>query len=420
MTHIGIVGSGPAGCYLADQLARLVPDARIDLIERLPVPFGLVRYGVAPDHQGTKAISRLLDRVLTRETVRFFGNVEVGRNVQLGELRELYDAIVLATGAPLDRELGIPGEALPGVIGSAHFVGWYNSHPDHAAAPPLGSVHAAVVVGNGNVALDVARVLAKSPAEMVGSDLSPSVYEWLRAQPLETIHIVGRHGPASAKFAAAELAEFGRLGNAHLRIAEPHLLDGAQAEGETAQVIELLRGFAGHAHPDTRNPDVVDIVFHFGATPASFEGNGRLEAVHFSRAGCEPLVLRTQLAITCIGYQSVACCAVSPIGGVFANQDARIAEGLYVTGWAARGPSGTIATNRSEAQRVARRVVADLTDHRRGGGDALAALLKQRGEHVIDYAAWRRIDAAERTCADTGRCRLKFESVDEMLKAASA
>ncbi|MBN9463396.1 MAG: FAD-dependent oxidoreductase, partial [Burkholderiales bacterium] len=195
MRHIAIIGSGPAGCYLADHLLRLAPDAHIDVLERLPVPFGLVRYGVAPDHQGTKAVVRVLDRVLGRERVGFFGNLEIGRDVRLDELRSLYDAVVLATGAPRDRRLGIPGEDLPGVVGSGAFVGWYNGHPDHAP-PPLRSVRSAVVVGNGNVAIDVARILAKSPAEMAGSDLAPQVLELLAAQPIETIHVVGRRGPA--------------------------------------------------------------------------------------------------------------------------------------------------------------------------------------------------------------------------------
>ena len=202
MRRVAIIGSGPAGCYLADQLLRLLPDASIDILERLPVPFGLIRYGVAPDHQGTKAIARVLDRVLSRDGVSFFGNVEVGRDVRLDELMSLYDAVVLATGAERDRRLGIPGEDLPGVIGSGAFTGWYNDHPDRAA-PPVQSVRSAVIIGNGNVAIDVARVLAKGPSELAGSDLSPEVTAWLEAQPIESIHIVGRRGAADAKFTAA-------------------------------------------------------------------------------------------------------------------------------------------------------------------------------------------------------------------------
>ena len=179
MLHIAIIGSGPAGCYMADQLLRLLPDASIDILERLPVPFGLIRYGVAPDHQGTKAVARVLDRVLSRDRVSFFGNVEAGRDVRLDELMSLYDAVVLATGAERDRRLGIPGEDLPGVIGSGAFTGWYNGHPDRHV-PQVQGVRSAVIIGNGNVAIDVARVLAKGPAEFAGSDLSPEVTAWLQ------------------------------------------------------------------------------------------------------------------------------------------------------------------------------------------------------------------------------------------------
>jgi len=411
--HLAIVGSGPAGCYLADQLLRLVPDARIDIVERLPVPFGLVRYGVAPDHQATKAVSRLLDRVLARDRVRFFGNVDVGRDVRLDELKELYDVVVIATGAPRDHRLAVPGETLHGVVGSASFVGWYNDRPD-CLAPALHDVREAVVIGNGNVAIDVARVLAKTPGELTGSDLSPQVHERLLAQPIETIHIVGRRGAADAKFTRAELAELGRLDAARPVIAEPQALAQTQAAGEAAAIVELLRGFAQDAR-ETR----MRIVFHFGATPVAFEGSGRLESVRFGRAGGETLVLPAQLAVTCIGYEAVDCCTASPSAGVFVNEDARIGDGLFVAGWAGRGPSGTIPTNRSEAQRIAQRIAPEFVDHGRGGGEALAALLASRGVRAIDHAGWRRIDSAEVARAGAGRCRHKFASIEAMIDAAA-
>lgn len=419
--QIAIIGSGPAGCFLADQLLRLAKDVRIDIIERLPVPFGLVRYGVAPDHQGTKAVTRLLDRVLARDPVRFFGHVEVGRDVTLDELQQMYDVVVLATGAPRDRRPGIPGQDLPGVAGSAAFVGWYNSHPDHRP-PELRDVRSVVVIGNGNVAIDVARILAKTPDELAGSDLSPAAHAALQQQSITEIHVVGRRGPADARFTHAELAELGRLAGASTRIAEPELLDearvatGATEDGQAggkpanADIIEVLRGFA----QDERDCPV-RIVFHFGATPAAFEGRERLETVRFERRGREPLILPAQLAITCIGYESVDCCRLAPERGFFANDDARISDGLYVTGWAGRGPSGTIPVNRTEAQRVAQRIAAELEDHGRGGGEALAALLTQRGVEIVDHASWRRIDAAEIGRAAAQRCRHKFEAVDAML-----
>src|SRR5208337_1264266 len=272
MRRIAIIGSGPAGCYLADHLLRLLPDASIDILERLPSPFGLIRYGVAPDHQGTKAVMRVLDRVLARDRVSFFGNVAVGRDVRLDELMSLYDAVVLATGAQRDRQLGIPGEGLPGVIGSGAFTGWYNSHPEHPA-PQLQCVRSVVIIGNGNVAIDVARILAKGPAEMAGSDLSPEATSLLSAQPIETIHIVGRRSAADARFAEHELAEL-----ATLERARPIVVDPASLGGDGA-VVETLRRFAEDG-PSTP----VAINFHFNLTPISILGDERLSAVQFRSA----------------------------------------------------------------------------------------------------------------------------------------
>ena len=406
MRHFAIIGSGPAGCYLADQLQRLAPDARIDVIERLPVPFGLVRYGVAPDHQATKAVVRVLDKVLGRERIGFFGNLEVGRDVSLEELMGLYDAVVLATGAARDRQLGIPGEALAGVLGSGAFVGWYNAHPDWRAPPPQ-SVRTAVVIGNGNVAIDVVRILAKEPAEMAGSDIDPAAHAHLAAQPIAAIHIVGRRGAADAKFTQHELAELGTLARARVSVA-----DSADLAGDTPE-LEVLRGFAaGVTAADVAR---VSIVFHFGLTPEAFVGGEVLEAVRFARADGSALEIPAQLAVTCIGYESVACDKVVPESGLFANQDGRIDDGLYVTGWAKRGPSGTIPTNRTEAQQVAKRVAAEAVDHGRTGGDGLAALLAERGVQRVDHPSWRKIDAAEQARAESDRCRRKFDSVAEML-----
>jgi Pyridine nucleotide-disulphide oxidoreductase len=408
MRRVAIIGSGPAGCYLADQLLRLLPDASIDILERLPVPFGLVRYGVAPDHQGTKAITRVLDRVLSRERVSFFGNVEVGRDVRLDELMSLYDAVVLAIGAERDRRLGIPGEDLPGVVGSGAFTGWYNNHPDRAA-PPVQSVRSAVIIGNGNVAIDVARVLAKGPAELTGSDLSPEVTAWLEAQPIEAIHIVGRRGAANAKFTQHELAELGTLERAR-----PVVVDPASLGGEGV-VIETLRRLAAEGRSSA-----ITINFHFNLTPTTFLGDPELGAVQFRSANGGISELPAELAVTCIGYQSVACCGASPVNGVFPNENGKVKNGLYVVGWAKRGPSGTIPTNRAEAQQVAQEISKEVTDTNRPGAAALRQLLEERRVCWVDYAAWRRVDAAELARAGGGRCRRKFRTVTELLEAAQA
>ena len=407
MKHIAIIGSGPAGCYLAESLLRLIPDASIDIFERLPVPFGLVRYGVAPDHQGTKAVARVLDRVLSRERVSFFGNVEVGRDALLEELMSLYDAVVLATGATCDRRLNIPGEDLPGVVGSSAFTSWYNAHPDRQLRAVQG-VRSAVVIGNGNVAIDVARVLAKNSEELAGSDLPADVTSWLEAQPIEEIHVVGRRGAADAKFTQHELAELGTLKRARPIIADP---DALAVDGT---VVETLRGFASNKPGDAP----VTIYLHFSLTPAAFLGDGRLSAVQFRCPDGALSEVAAQLAVTCIGYETRACCTVSPTNGVFANQEGKIKDGLYVVGWAKRGPSGTIPTNRSEAQQVAQKIAREVEEGERQGGAGMRQLLKQRQVCSVDQAAWRQIDAAEVARAGRDRCRTKFTSLTEMLDAA--
>jgi len=377
------------------------------VLEKLPVPFGLIRYGVAPDHQSTKAVTRVLDRVLSRDQVSFFGNVEVGRDVRLSELMSLYDAIVLATGAACDRRLGIPGEDLPGVIGSGSFVGWYNGHP-HAPAPNVRDVQSAVIIGNGNVAIDVARILAKGPEELAASDAGGQVAAWLAAQPLQTIHVVGRRGAVEAKFTDHELAELGTL-----QRARPVVNGPASLTGDTA-VVRTLRGFAESASRDTP----VTINFHFNLTPTAFVGDSKLREAQFRSAGGETVSLPAQLAVTCIGYESLPCCSAEPANGVFANEDGKVDERLYVVGWAKRGPSGTIPTNRVEAQQLAQRIAQETHRTERSGGEGLRKLLEKRNVRWVDYEGWQRINAAELARADAGRCRQKFCSPDEMLDAA--
>jgi NADPH-dependent glutamate synthase beta subunit-like oxidoreductase len=411
--HIAIVGSGPAGCYLAERLVREAPGCRIDIIDRLPTPYGLVRAGVAPDHQSTKAITRIFDRVLSREDVAFCGNVEIGSDITLDALRELYDVVVIATGAPQDRRLGVAGEDLPGIIGSGAFVGWYNAHPDHAAhTPDLSGVRSAILIGNGNVALDVARILAKTPEELAQSDIAPDIAASLAAMPLETIHIVGRRGAEHAGFAPHELGELGTLARAQPTVDAAELPPDDAAPN--AAVIAQLREYA--ARNAAAKP--LAIRFHFHAVPAEFTGSGRVAAARFHRPDGSALTLSADLVVTCIGYRAASCCTLAPENGVFANTGGLIAPGLYIVGWAKRGPSGTIATNRAEAHDVAQRLLAEIVPDGRSGGAGLAALLAERGARRIDYAGWLRIDAAERGRAQPGRPREKFASLAALLASA--
>ena len=284
---IAIVGSGPSGLYCAEALNKRLPEVRIDIIDRQPVPYGLVRAGVAPDHQGTKAITRVFDRILQKPGVRFLGNVTVGSDVTLAELQASYDVVVLAIGAHADRRLGIPGEDLPGVHGSGAFVFWYNGHPDFRdPAIDLTHVTSVAVIGNGNVAIDVARVLAKTPAEMAKGDLVPHAAAAIHAAAITDIHFIGRRGPIEASFTNAELAELGRLERA------VPLIDAADLPETVGTVQEGLRkvkeanlasfrDFAA-ARPGDKP---IKLHFHFHAVPVALLGTAHVQGVRLLQIG---------------------------------------------------------------------------------------------------------------------------------------
>jgi ferredoxin--NADP+ reductase len=428
MRHIAIIGSGPAGYYTAEALQK-ADDIAIDVIDRLPVPYGLIRTGVAPDHQSIKAVSKRYEGVALTDNVRFVGHVAVGSDVTIDEVTRLYDAVVLATGASADQPLGIAGEDLPGVIGSAAFVGWYNGHPDFAdLAPPLGET-GVVVVGNGNVALDVARILSKTPTEFAGSDIVAHARAALAESAVRHIHILGRRGPHQIAMTPKELGELAHLERASPRVDPadlPDIGDDALLEPGMRKSVTHLRGFA--ANPVAK-PVTID--FDFFAMPVAIEGDGKVERVIVERTTLDA-DLRSQptgeryaidagLVIACIGYQT------PPIPGVpyehgrgrFASDEGRILPGLYCVGWARRGPSGTIGTNKPDGARIAELVLEDIG---RGAGKAgragLDALLAGRGIAPITFRDWRLIDAAEVAAAIAGNPREKFVSIDAMLTAA--
>jgi ferredoxin--NADP+ reductase len=406
---VAVVGSGPSGCFCTEALLKAAPDCRVDVIDRLPTPFGLVRSGVAPDHQTTKAVSRLLDRILGKPEVGFFGGVELERDVSLDQLRALYDAVVIATGADVDRRLDVPGESLPGVHTSGDFVGWYNHHPGRAAID-LARVRSAVVIGSGNVALDVARILTKTTDEFRGSDLDETVLEKLQATGLERVYVVGRSPAAAMKFTEAELLEFGDLARARAVLGA----GGEAASSLDGKLADALR----HATSSTNVAEkTIEIVFEFGLTPTAFAGDGRLEAVRFVADDGAEVVREAQLAVTCIGY-SARGHGLERAGVAIRNDAGAVEPGLYVVGWAKRGPSGTIPTNRAEAQTVAKRIAAEVTSADRLGRDGLVAFLRERESAFVDHAAWKRIDASEVARADETRTRRKWRSLPELLAAA--
>ncbi|WP_326525000.1 FAD-dependent oxidoreductase [Sphingomonas sp.] len=431
MRHIAVIGSGPAGYYTAEAAQKMFGDAvRVDIIDRLPVPFGLIRTGVAPDHQSIKAVSRRYEATALTESVRFVGNVSVGRDVAIAELLELYDAVVLATGAPADRPIGIPGDDLPGVVGSAAFVGWYNGHPDHAALAPALDGGGAVVIGNGNVALDVARILAKTEDELGGSDIVGHALDRLKGGHAGDITILGRRGPHQIAMTPKELGELGHLARARPVVDAadlPPVEDDAALDPGQRKSVTHLRDFAGR---DDTGDAPIRIVFDFFARPVAIEGEGRAERVIVERTAIgadgsargtgETYAVPATLVVSCIGYRTPPIEGVpyDEAAGRFANDEGRIAPGLYAVGWARRGPTGTIGTNRPDGFAIVDKIAEDSA----GGSDkpgrpGLDALLAERGVDVVTFRDWQRIDAAEVARARTGAPREKFVAVDDMLDA---
>ncbi len=423
-----IVGSGPSGFYAADALLRKLPGCRIDILDRLPTPYGLVRGGVAPDHQSTKAVQRVFERTATREGVRFLGHVEVGRDIGYDELKASYDAVVVAVGCPIDRKLGVPGEDLPGVYGSWSFVGWYNGHPEKRELAPALAGKAVAVVGNGNVAIDCVRVLAKTPAEMAKSDLCRHAAEALAKAPIEDIYLIGRRGPVQASFTPLELAELGQLERC------VPLVDGAALERDIAaaspeeakakeKILAALRGFAANRPGDRP----VRLHLLFWAAPTAILGRGRVESLRLARTrlvggqaaeGGESFELAVTTVITAIGYvgRPFPGLPMDERRGIARNLEGRVEPGVYAVGWSRRGPSGTIPTNRADAMAVAELIAADLAGRGSKLGPAtLDRLLAARGLRPVTFADWQRINEAEVRRAANGRPREKFTRVEELL-----
>jgi ferredoxin--NADP+ reductase len=430
MRHVAVIGSGPAGYYSAEALQKLLGDeVRIDILDRLPVPYGLIRFGVAPDHQSIKAVSKRYEKVALSDNVRFVGNVMVGRDISVPELMELYDAVILATGAPIDRALELPGSELSGLIGSAAFVGWYNGHPDFAELDPPLDVEAAVVIGNGNVALDVARILSKTPREFEGSDIVGHALDALAKSSIRTIHVLGRRGPHQIAMTPKELGELGHLEEAAPRVDPadfPPEADDALLEPGMRKSVTHLRDFAGAGASKRKTID-----FDFFAMPVAIEGEGRVQRVIVERTQLddqlrskgtgETYEIPCGLVISCIGYQTppIESVPYEHGRGRFANAEGVIAPGLYCVGWARRGPTGTIGTNRPDGFEVAEKIAQAMGPGTSGkfGRAGLDTLLEGRGVDIVTFRDWQKIEAAEAARARAGSPREKFTHVEEMLRA---
>jgi len=434
MRHIAVIGSGPAGFYTAEAaLKTFGSEVRVDLIDRLPVPYGLIRSGVAPDHQSIKAVTRRYEGTASDEQVRFFGNVTVGQDVTVAELRGLYDAVVVCTGAPADKRLGVPGDDLPGVIGSAAFVGWYNGHPDFAGLHPPLDGETVAVIGNGNVALDVARILAKTPEEFAGSDIVGHALEALRLSKVRRIVVCGRRGPHQIAMTPKELGELGQLSRAAPLVdpaAFPPAGEDESLDPGHRKSVGLLRGYAAKDAGD--KPVTID--FRFFASPVAILGMDRVEGIRLehTRLAADGHAegdghvedIACSMVVSCIGYRSITIEGLpyDDKAGHFANVDGRISgigSGLYCAGWARRGPTGTIGTNRPDGFQIVEEMAKDLPDAQgKQGGDGIARLLAERQVSAVSFKDWRRIEEAENQHARDGSPREKFVDLAEMIAAA--
>ena len=449
--RVAIVGSGPAAFYAASALLGSEgPRVEVDLIERLPTPWGLVRLGVAPDHPQLKTVSRAFEKIAARPGFRFFGNVEVGRDVTHEDLTALYDAVVYAVGSQTDRQLGIPGEDLPGSWAATELVAWYNGHPDFQDLEFDLSHERAVVIGNGNVALDVARMLALTRDELVPTDTTDAAIEAIVSSGIREILVVGRRGPVQAAWTAAELGELGDLSGADVIVdpAELELEPASEAELETAsnvvqRNVEILREFA--AREPAAKPRAV--MLRFRVSPVAILGEQRVEGVELVRNRLEAddsgrvravptddrEVVPCGIVFRSVGYHGVALPGVSydERSGTIPNRDGRVLDGsgahvpgVYCAGWIKRGPTGVIGKNKKDATET---VDLLLEDARAGRlpeptrDRTIDALLAERGVEVVTYEGWERIDATEKALGEPlGRPRVKLCTWAELLAAAGA
>jgi len=452
--RVAIVGAGPAGAFAADRLLRRVGNVEIDLFERLPTPWGLLRSGVAPDHQEIKRLDETFDRETLRQGCRFFGNVEVGVDISHPELMEHYDALIYATGAQTDKSLGIPGEDLPGSWPATEFVAWYNGHPDYRGLEFDLSHERAVVIGNGNVAADVVRMLTRSVAELERTDIADHALDALRQSRVKEVVVLGRRGPAQAAFTSSELRELGHMDGVDV-IVDPDdaELDALSAEWlaeegtfTARKNVELLREFA--ARPET--PDAERrIVLRFLRSPVEIRGDGRVEAIDVggneivrSDDGAlrprsvddERETIECGLVLRSVGYRAVPLPDVpfDERSYVLPNDRGRVRDtegnpvpGVYAVGWIKRGPTGILGTNKRDAEETVDRVAEDLASgalkaRSLPAREEIDALIGERKPEVVTADGWHAIDARELQLGeDAQRPRVKLASRDELLAAGS-
>lgn len=418
--RVAVVGSGPAACYAVAALTE-VKGVEVSVFERLPTPFGLVRSGVAPDHDQTKRITELFKRTLAKKTVSCFFNVEVGTDITVDELLEHHHAVLWAAGADDDRKLGIPGEDLPGSHSAREVVAWYNGHPDHVSSEFDLTGETVVLIGNGNVALDVARALTRSTDHFATTDMADHAIARLADSGVAEVVIAARRGPEHAAYSTGELAALERLDNVDVLAHADEL--STQLDPEDRRDAVLIA--ASDRVPVDGNRR---IVFRYQLSPLSIEGDGKVEAITFARWDGETETIKTPLVLRAIGYRGRASAGLpfDDANGTIPHEKGRVtdgstrAQGLYCSGWIKRGATGVIGTNKTDATETVASLIedfvaGDLQDPARDG-EALSALVKSRKSDVLDFDAWRRIDDEEKARGRAGgRSRVKFVSIEDVL-----
>ena len=431
--RVAIVGAGPAGYFTAQALNNSCDNDRnflIDMFDRLPTPWGLVRSGVAPDHPKIRTVTKVFEKISAEANYRYFGNVELGRDIHISDLEKLYDVVVLATGTSLGKKLGIPGEELPGVISAADFVPWYNGHPDYVNVDPPLNGNYAIVIGAGNVAMDCGRMLALVPHELASTDIADHALEVFDKSAIRDVTIVGRRGPEHAAFTSPELRELPKLTETDVYIEVEQIEDaikrvGSRIENEKdlRSNLEAMREIAAAEHRGNERK----LSLAFLLTPVEVLGNNRVERVRFAvNKVVEEKVVATDkiielpcdLLITAIGYEGIEIPGVVNDRGRIANDNGKVREGVYVVGWAKRGPSGVIGTNKSDSSEVVKRIIAELSPTPKGTGEISDHV---NAERIVSHSGWSAINTAEISAGEAvGRPRRKVVSWSELLSLGGA
>ena len=414
--RIAIIGAGPAGYFTAQALQNAETEKlkfSIDMIERLPTPWGLVRSGVAPDHPKIKTVSKVFEKIAADPNFRLFANVEIGGDITVAQLKEKYDAVIIATGSSLGKTLGIPGEELPGSLSAADFVPWYNAHPDYVNVNVPLDCDTAVVIGAGNVAMDVARMLALEPSELDPTDTADHALATFKTSAVRDVYISARRGPEHAAFTSPELRELPKLEHTNVAINKSDIdaaivRAGAEPEKDVKSNLDAMLLMAESQKSEHERT----MHFLFQHTPKQILGRERVEGVLYSTPNGD-VTVKCGLVIIAIGYQAASINGVPYENGKVVNTGGRVKENLYVVGWAKRGPSGVIGTNKSDAAAVVELIINDMKSPK-NTGDISDLLTNQV---VVDQRAWQKINEAEMAAGESkGKPRVKSIKRDELLK----